>query len=184
MLSITSNAQDVVVDWAAKKLSSQPTSVEKNTQANVRVNNVNDLMFTYSISYQLKPLAISDFDTIAKAFSIAGAAAKSGGEAVNACDISEVLSSQKALTDAETAFLNLPATQSAKCSKAKPCDISLQEAKNSWDTTVAPKITTAQTTLTGFANVCKSDTSNRPSAQQQWQSIRLFLRTIRFNRES
>src|ERR1017187_4830615 len=100
--------QEVAVDWASKKITSQPSSVEKDMMVNIRVDNVNDLMFTYSISYVLKPLTISDFDSIAKAFSIAGKAA--AGEAVSACDFSDVLLSQKALTDAEAAFLKAPAT--------------------------------------------------------------------------
>ena len=47
------HAQEVVVDWASKKVTSQPSTVEKNTKATVRIDNVNDMMFTYSISHML-----------------------------------------------------------------------------------------------------------------------------------
>ncbi len=149
--------QDIIVDWASKKITSQPSSVEKDVMANMRVDNINDLMFTYSISYQLKPLAISDFDNIGKAFSIAGRAAGAAGEAVSTCDFSDVLASQKALTDAEDAFVKTPSTKSG-CSAAKPCSIPLGEAQDLWHTAVDPKIGAAQTALGAFTATCTSPT--------------------------
>ena len=149
----TACAQDVIVDWAAKKVNSQPSSVEKNMRVTVRVDNVNDFMFTYSISYTLKPLTISDFDTIAKAFSIAG---KAPGEAVG-CNFSDVFATQKALTDAERAFLRAPATNTG-CSESKPCDISLETAKNMWNSDVQPKIDAAAAALGAFTAACPSPT--------------------------
>ena len=145
--------QEVVVDWASKKITSQPSTVEKTTKAAVRVDNVNDLMFTYSISYQLKPAAISDFDSIAKAFSIAGKAA--AGEAVP-CDFSVVLASTKAFSDAEDAFHNLPATNKG-CSESKPCNISLQQAQDAWQQSVQPKLVSAQNELAAFIKACPSN---------------------------
>lgn len=147
--------QEVDVDWAVKKITYQPSTIEKDTMATVRIANVNDFMFTYSTSYQLKALAISDFDTIAKAFSIAGG--KTAGEAVSSCDFSDVLASQQALRDAEAAFLQTPATGSG-CSESKPCDVSLQRAISLWNQNVQPKIGIAETTLTSFTAVCKSST--------------------------
>ncbi len=154
-ISCAAFGQEVAVDWATKKVTSQPSTIEKNTMATVRIDNVNDLMFTYSISYQLKPLAISDFDTIAKAFSIAGKAA--AGEAVSSCDFSDVLASQRALTDAEAAFLQSPATASG-CSASKPCDVPLQQAISLWNYNVQPKIGVATTALASFTGICTSPT--------------------------
>jgi hypothetical protein len=145
--------QEVVVDWASKKVTSQPSTVEKATKATVRIDNVNDLMFTYSISYQLKPAEISDFDSIAKAFSIAGKAA--AGEAV-ACDFSVVLASMKAFSDAEDAFHNLPATNKG-CSESKPCNITLQQAQDAWQQSVQPKLVSAQNELADFIKACPSN---------------------------
>jgi hypothetical protein len=150
-----SYGQEVAVDWAAKKITSQPSSTEKDSMATVRVDNVNDLMFTYSISYQLKPLQISDFDSIAKAFSVAGKAA--AAESVSACDFSDVLASQKALTDAESVLVNAPGTNQG-CSQSKPCDIALQRALDMWDTAVQPQIGAAQTALAAFTSACTSPT--------------------------
>lgn len=168
-----SYGQDVVVDWAAKKVTSQPSSVEKNTTATVQVNNVNDMMFTYSISFQLKPLQASDFDAIAKAFSIAGKAA--AGEAVT-CDISKVLASQKALADAEAEFLNMPATNQG-CSKSKPCDVTLQQAQAAWKQSVQPKVDSAQTDLSDFTAACTSD-SFQPAVKSATDAINQALNTI------
>jgi hypothetical protein len=149
-------AQEVAVDWAAKKITSQPSFVEKATKADVRIENVNDLMFTYSVSFQLKPLPISDFDTIAKAFSIAGGAAKAAGEsATTDCDIKNLLAAVKAMSDAEAALVRQPATNSG-CSETKPCNISLQAALNLWDQSVRPKISAAQAELDKFATACTS----------------------------
>jgi hypothetical protein len=147
------NAQEVVVDWASKKVTSQPSTVEKATKATVRVDNVNDLMFTYSISYQLKPAEISDFDAIAKAFSIAGKAA--AGEAVS-CDFSLVLASMKSFSDAGDAFHNLPATNKG-CSEAKPCNVTLQQALDAWQQSVQPKLVSAQNDLAAFVKSCPSN---------------------------
>ena len=146
------NAQQVVVDWASKAITSQPATVEKATKATVRIDNVNDLMFTYSISYQLKPAQISDFDAVAKAFSIAG---KAAGEAVS-CDFSSVLVSMKDFTDAEEAFHNLPATNKG-CSEAKPCNVTLQQALDAWQQSVQPKLVSAQSDLATFIKSCPSD---------------------------
>jgi hypothetical protein len=166
-------AQDIVVNWPAKKLTSQPVSVEQAHSANIRVDDVNDLMFTYSISYQLKPLAVSDFDTIAKAFSIAGAAA--AGERAG-CDISKVLAAIKALVDAEVEFLNQPATN-AGCSESKPCDITLQQALDSWQQTIQPKIAEAQSVLSDFAKACSSDTY-KPAVQSASDTIADVLAVV------
>jgi hypothetical protein len=149
----TASGQEVVVDWATKKITSQPSTVEKATRATVRIDNVNDLMFTYSISYQVKPAAISDFDAIAKAFSIAGKAA--AGEAV-ACDFSGVLAAMKALSDAQTTFLNLPATNKG-CSETKPCNVPLQQALDAWQQSVQPKVAAAQSALADFIKACPSE---------------------------
>ncbi|MGC4052789.1 MAG: hypothetical protein QM757_25950 [Paludibaculum sp.] len=148
-------AQDVVVDWSAKKVTSQPSSVEKNMKVNVRVDQVNDLMFTYSISYTLKPLDIADFNAIGKAFTLAGGAAKAAGEAANVCNYADVLATQEALRDAEAEFVKTPATEKG-CSEEKPCDISLQRALRLFEASVQPKIGAAQLALDAFTASCSS----------------------------
>jgi hypothetical protein len=173
VVASTVHAQEVVVDWAAKKVTSQPSSVETSTKASVRVENINDIMFTYSISYQLKSLAVQDFDAIAKAFSIAGLAAPA--EAAS-CNISEVLSSLKALTDAEMALVNEPSTDKG-CSEAKPCNITLQHAKDAWQQSVQPQLGAAQSTLAEFVKVCSAE-SYKPVIQSTSESINPVLETI------
>lgn len=42
----------IVVDCVAKKVTSQPATVEKRVSVSVRIDNVNDMMFTYSVSSQ------------------------------------------------------------------------------------------------------------------------------------
>jgi hypothetical protein len=149
---------EVVVDWSAKKVTSPPGNINNNVKAKVRLDNVNDLMFTYPISYQLVPLQISDFDSIAKAFALAGASATKGGEAATTdCDFSKVDAAFKDLTDAQTTFLALP-TVGSGCSTAKPCDVTIGQAQGAWTSSVHPKIVAAQSALTVFTASCKSDT--------------------------
>jgi hypothetical protein len=153
-LAIIAPAQQVTVDWPTKKITSQPTSVEKQTNATVRVDNVNDLMYTYSVSYSLKPLTISDFDTIGKAFGIATKAA--AGEAAP-CDFAAVLTAEKAFTDAEASFMNLPSTNTG-CSASKPCSISLDAAKAAWQKNVQPTVVASRAAIAGFQQLCTSQT--------------------------
>ncbi len=150
----TAFGQKVTVDWPTKKITSQPSRVEKDTMATVEVDQVNDLMYTYSISYQLKPLTISDFTSIANAFSIAAGKAPAG-ESAAACDFSDVLNSQKALADAESAFLQTPATN-PECSASKPCDITLGAAVSLWNKNVQPKLDAAKAALGKFTAACSS----------------------------
>jgi len=164
--AVVAQGQQVVVDWAAKKVTSQPGTIEQKTKATVRLDNVNDMMFTYSISYQVKPAPISDFDSIARAFSIAGKAA--AGEAVS-CDFSGVLASVKALVDAENDFHKLPATNKG-CSETKPCNITLKQAQDAWEQSVQPKLGSAQNDLDGFTKVCTSE-NYKPSIQSAQTSI-------------
>src|SRR6266571_2023102 len=70
--------QPVVVDWETKSLREHPSVVDHDTQVVIRVENVNDVMFTYSISLQGTPRQNYDFSAIEKAFALAG---KGAGEA-------------------------------------------------------------------------------------------------------
>lgn len=152
MLSHQLRAQQVTVDWAAKKVTSQPSTIEKETSATVRLDNVNDLMFTYSISYQLKPVPISDFDSIAKLFVVAG---KAAGEAATDCktEAGKIVELISKLKESDQAFRNQPATN-AGCSASKPCNIPLAQAINSWNETVQPSVTAAQSEIASFVKAC------------------------------
>lgn len=154
LMRVSAYSQQVIVDWAAKKVTSQPTTVETPTKASMLINFINDMMFSYSISYQLKPAPISDFDAIAKAFGIAGKAA--GESATSECDFSDVTDTLKALSDAETAFRNTPST-SQGCSVSKPCNVTLAQAQEDWKS-VSPKVGAAQQAIANFTKSCSQDT--------------------------
>lgn len=152
VLPLCAAAQGVTVDWATKKVTSQPSTINQKTDVQVSVEHVNDVFYTYSVSATSVPASIDDFSTIAKAFGIAGLAAKGAGEAAG-CDVSTFLSSVKELTDAETAFLNLPSTAPG-CSAASPCSLTIAEALTSWNSAVAPKLATAKANQKASQSLC------------------------------
>src|ERR1039458_10326838 len=90
--------QTVEIDWSTKKLTSQPAQIQSNTNIQIDVNNVNDVLYTYSITPQSIPSQIDDFAQIANAFKIAGQAAAGKGLAAT-CNVNEFLTAVKALLD-------------------------------------------------------------------------------------
>jgi hypothetical protein len=133
--------QTVAIDWDSKKITSQPATINSDSNVAIDVSNVNDVLFTYSISTESTPIAIDDFSQIANAFGLSNTAAKGKGEAPS-CNYQDFLNSVKALVDAENVFLELPAS-SKGCSAAKPCSMTLGDAKTAWDK-VLPLLATAK----------------------------------------
>jgi hypothetical protein len=140
-------AQSVVVDWVGKNLVSSPAKIDKKTKAEIDVQNVNDVLYTYSIQITAVPRVDDDFGAIAKAF-VVGKGAVEG--AANPCD-DAVKAAQTATTDlgaAVKSFYQLPETQSKTCSSKAPCSINIKDTRTAWTTGVTPKANTASTALT------------------------------------
>lgn len=63
--SATAQAQEVVYDWAGKKLLSYPTQVNQVTTVNVVITNVNDILYEYRITVIAIPRPIDDWANLA-----------------------------------------------------------------------------------------------------------------------
>lgn len=142
------SAQNVVVDWVAKSLVSSPSKINKKTTIEIEVQNVNDVLYTYSIQISGTPRADNDFAAIASAFG----AQKGATEGADPCPplATTVQSSSANLGSAVTAFYKLPETQSKTCSQKAPCSINLKDTRSAWTAGVEPKVTAATTALTAL----------------------------------
>jgi hypothetical protein len=146
-------SQTVTVDWAKQNLVSSPAKINKKTQAQIDVQNVNDVLYTYSVQLTGAPRADDDFSTIAKAF-VAGKAAGEGAE-TNPCDslVKVVQDAGTNLGIAEKTFYQLPENQSKSCSKTSPCSINIADTRTAWTQGVTPKATAASTALSALQQV-------------------------------
>ena len=127
--------QSVEIEWSTKKLTSQPSQINTNTNIKINVSGVNDVLYTYSITSQSVPTQIDDFSQIQNAFKVAGQAAKGATGEAAVCDVTDFLASVKALLDAENAVLQLPATTNG-CSVTAPCSVSLADTNTAWTKSV------------------------------------------------
>jgi hypothetical protein len=142
-------AQTIVIDWNTKKMTSAPTKINQRTLIKIEVDHVNDVLYTYSIQTEGTPRENSDFDAIAKAFSLAG---KGAGEGPG-CPQALADAAQKATTDlgaALTAFFASPENHSNTCTQKNPCSLTLDDTRTIWTSSVAPKVTAAQTAWTNL----------------------------------
>ena len=163
-------AQTVVLDWVGKNLVSSPAKINQKTKAEIDVQNVNDVLYVYSIQVTAVPRADDDFSTIVKAFT-AGLGAGEG--AANPCDdpAKAVQTTAADLGSSVTAFYQLPETQSKICSKKAPCSISITDTVTAWKdekTGVAPKADAALTALNALKAlpICQK-TYSKPIADLQ-----------------
>lgn len=145
--------QTVAIDWNSKTITSQPAQINSDTNVAIIVNNVNDVLFTYSISTQSTPVSIDDFSQIQKAFGLSNTAAKGQGEGAP-CSYQDFLNAMKALTDAEAIVFQLPST-SKGCSDSKPCDVSLGDTETAWQK-VVPLLATAKAKQADSKLYCSS----------------------------
>jgi hypothetical protein len=148
------SAQTVVVDWIGKNLVSSPARINKKTQARVEVQNVNDILYKYSIQVTGTPRVEDDFSAIAKAFG----ATQAGEGALVACPVSAVMKAITDLANAVSVFYQLPENQSKSCSKKSPCSINLKDTRTAWKTNVSPKVDDASKALADIQQIpiCKN----------------------------
>src|SRR5205085_2786474 len=61
-------AQDIVIDWASSndKPDSYPAQINRAQTFSVRVKNVNDILYTYTITQTSVPLSPDDFSNISR----------------------------------------------------------------------------------------------------------------------
>ena len=140
------SAQNVVVDWVGKNIISSPSKINKKTKAEIYVENVNDVLYTYSIQVTGVPRVDNDFGALEKGFVVG----KGAGEgAANPCDdpVKAVQIATAELGAAVSTFYHLPETQSKSCSKATPCSINIADTRVAWTSGVAPKANTASAAL-------------------------------------
>ena len=76
LTAATSAQQPVVVDWITKTLGDHPTTVDRDTNVVIRVENVNDVLYKYSINLTGTQRDNFDFQAISQAIT----GAKSQGE--------------------------------------------------------------------------------------------------------
>lgn len=147
------HAQKVVIDFATKKLTESPPKINTKTTATIEVQNVNDILYRYSIVVTQTPRVHDDFSSISGAFkNIAGA-----GEGAPDPDCpplaQAVADKSKALASAQDKFYSLPVTHDATCSAKKPCSLDIKTTKAEWDTNFQPSIDALKTAVQALDNI-------------------------------
>lgn len=168
LLSTTSLCaqQSVEIDWSTKKLTSQPSQINTNTNVKINVSAVNDVLYTYSITSQSVPTQIDDFSQIQNAFKVAGQAAKGATGEAAICDVNDFLKSVKSLLDAENAVLQLPATTTG-CSVTAPCSVSLADTNAAWLKSVPALLTVAKSKQADSQRLCSASVYQPAYASSQ-----------------
>jgi hypothetical protein len=158
--------QTVVVDWVGKTLVSSPAKINQKTSAQIEVQNVNDVLYKYSVQVAATPRVDDDFSTIAQAF-VPGKAAGEGAPDPCTDLVKAVQNAATALGTAVTAFYQTPVT-GAKCSKSAPCSIDIADTRTAWTSGITPQSTSATNALTALQAVpiCKKTYSNEITSLQ------------------
>lgn len=127
----TAQAQVVVYDWAVKgdAPKSQPT-ITRRQAVNIRIENVNDILFKYRMRVSQKRLDTSDFDTIAKLL-ITRVPTPPGITDANNCQLlnSTLQNRLEAATEAINKDPNLPVGYAAGPSHAS---VPLKDSVDAW----------------------------------------------------
>lgn len=162
------HAQTVVVDWPGKSLVSSPAKINKKVEASIVIQNVNDILYHYSIQVVGTPRADDDFSAIAKAFSAAKVAGEAAGDPCPPL-LDAAQKAALALGTTRDSFYKLPETFTASCSVAKPCSIGIKDTQKKWTELVQPALHTAQSSIDDLNNgpVACTNTYGKPIADMQ-----------------
>jgi hypothetical protein len=151
LTAATSAQQPVVVDWITKTLGDHPTTVDRDTNVVIRVENVNDVLYKYSINLTGTQRDNFDFQAISQAITGAKSQGESPGCEQPAKDLGD---SSKALSDAVQALKKLPETGTG-CSASSPCHYTVDQTNAKWDSDVSPKLKATKDGLERFKVVCR-----------------------------
>jgi hypothetical protein len=137
-------AQDVVIDWAKKQIQSAPAEINSPRRITIAVVNVNDMLYTYTVSVTAVPRQISDSDAIGALLnSLASGPAVSGRGGILDCTKWQDLEKAVAALQAKfNAILNAP--KAGKTADGKDCigycSITLAETTTKWNSDISPQL--------------------------------------------
>ena len=83
LLMVTSQAQDIVIDWPTKSLLKSPSQIDRATTVVVSVRNVNDFLYNYVVDVIPTPRQIDDLRQLASIFTAAAAETETPGPLAN-----------------------------------------------------------------------------------------------------
>ena len=135
---LVAQGNDVVIDWSTKQLQAWPTTVDYVTQINVRVINVNDLLYDYSGRVAAKPRSTSDLFAPL-------------GDLINPAAGPTASLIQHNCPGLDTLVQTLQKKYNALLPAAdKPKSIALSDTIAAWSTDVAPVVEQIRTLLTQY----------------------------------
>lgn len=151
-------AQDIEVNWPAKKLLNYPSEINSSTTVRITVRQVNDLLYDYKTDLARTPVA-SDGDLDALLGTISGVASKNARVPDATCDLQEATQKElDALWDAlgNIYGLNPYISNDKKNTKAagvKPLSISLQDTRGAWNQFAAGHLSTLLANLHSMSSL-------------------------------
>jgi len=128
-VSIYSQAQDLIVDWKTRTLTSYPIVVDSDVKVQIRVIDANDIFYVYSIKLVGKPRENFDFDLLKNTSGQVVAVASQCGQ-----DLRTAITNLGSISTAVNIYLKSPVEQFAgkECKPASPCSLSLRTAQSLW----------------------------------------------------
>lgn len=160
-------AQIVDYDWAARSLQDYPTNITQTRSASVRVHNVNDVLYSYTVKSECTQNQTDPFGSIVGLLPATSPPPQADlGPAPSAC--------QKALAAAQAAvplvapkinaMISEPTTDSG-CSSASPCDVPLSATQQYWDNNIESSAADADEKVKTAGNACSSDAATADAIQ-------------------
>jgi hypothetical protein len=145
-------AQEITIDWATKKVISEPTEIHKGETLKVSVNNVNNILYDYTVDIQLQ--ITSNSDDLAALLSLLKnlPAVQFTKPGATACE-TKVADARKMLD--EIADLMKKNNLSAEARKGK--SITLQESLNGWEDAIKPRLPALQNAINDLTGTCGTD---------------------------
>ena len=144
--------QEIAIDWPHKKLTASPPYVEEMMKTQIRVADVNDIFYSYSIETVGRPRDNYDFANLVQAIPAqpAGRAALAACDAVDVASAKAVQTSKQATGDVQ-AFLTSPVHDNAvivkgACTAGTPCSITLAQMRDLWRGGAEQSVSTAMET--------------------------------------
>jgi hypothetical protein len=87
LFSLPVHAQDVVIDWASRKVVSSPQEIQNGSSLKVQISNVNDILYEYSVDVQLTTDSADDFSLLASLLNL-GSSGNQKSALASDCDSS------------------------------------------------------------------------------------------------
>jgi hypothetical protein len=107
--SSTAKAQDVIYDWAGRKVLIAPTKINRATTVDIIIKNVNNVLYEYRISVTAVPQTIDDWGNFSSIITRAGKAAATGQAAARSGACTELLGAWLLLEQITSEIKSAPA---------------------------------------------------------------------------